>query len=500
VNRPVSVAGVAFFRVAFGTILFAEVVRYFANNWVQETFIAPGFHFTYRGFEWVRPWPGAGMNLHFAALGILAALIAAGAYYRVATVLFFLGFTYVFLLEKAVYLNHLYLVCLLSFLLMFLPLERAWSWDAWRARRGGGSGRLPNNVPPGRRDVPERPSLQDSEQISTLVLWALRAQIAIPYVYGALAKLNGDWLRGQPMQIWMSRMEGARVWIPAFGEPWLAVLISWGGFLFDLLVVPLLLWKRTRPFAFAAAVLFHVANALMWDIGIFPWFMICATTLFLEPDWPRRLLRYVGRPSQAVVEKTAWEGRPTKEPALERHPTSTWQNYALATVLGVFFAVQFLCPLRHYLYPGHVDWTEEGSQFAWRMMLNDKAAVLQITFIDPATGRRMPFDPRHYLTRRQIDKMSHDPEMLREFANYVKAQLKDTELEGYEVRALVLCSLNGRKPQLLIDPTVDLGAKPRTLWPKPWIVPLTEPLPEEPWLVPQSEWIKHVDLRPPQQP
>jgi hypothetical protein len=163
-------------------------------------------------------------------------------------------------------------------------------------------------------------------------------------------------------------------------------------------------------------------------------------------------------------------------------------------MLAVFFALQLLLPLRHFLYPGNVDWTEEGSQFAWRMMLNDKATAIQILLVDPHSGRRRPVDPRAFLTPRQINKMSEDPELLREFACYLKRNLAAADLGQFEVHVVALCSLNGRKPQLLIDPGVDLGVQPRTLFPQKWIVPLTEPLPDEPWLVPQSEWKEHVDV------
>jgi hypothetical protein len=70
------------------------------------------------------------MEVHFIVMGLLAAAIAAGMLYRVATVLFFLAFTYVFLLDQVCYLNHFYLVCLYSFLMIFVPAHRAFSVDA----------------------------------------------------------------------------------------------------------------------------------------------------------------------------------------------------------------------------------------------------------------------------------------------------------------------------------------------------------------------------------
>ena len=64
---------------------------------------------------------------------------------------------------------------------------------------------------------------------------------------------------------------------------------SYGGMLFDLLIVPALLWSRTRPFAFVFCIFFHVTNKMLFDIGIFPFLAIAATTIFFSPDWPRRV-------------------------------------------------------------------------------------------------------------------------------------------------------------------------------------------------------------------
>ena len=43
-----------------------------------------------------------------------------------------------------------------------------------------------------------------------------------------------------------------------------------------------------------------------------------------------------------------------------------------------------------------------------------------------------------------------------------------------EVRARTFVSLNGRRPQPLVDPDVDLAAQPRDLSHASWIVPLRD--------------------------
>ncbi|MDA2923355.1 HTTM domain-containing protein, partial [Acidobacteria bacterium AH-259-L09] len=177
---PVDIASLVYFRIAFGAIMLWEVWRYFSHNWISPVWMAPTFRFTYWGFDWIKPWPGDGLYLHFYALGLLSLLIILGLFYRFSTTLFFLGFTYCFLLEKTRYLNHFYLVCLISFLLIFVPAHRAFSLDALR-----------------------RPSRR-SDTAPAWALWLLRAQIGIVYFYGGVAKLNSDWLAGEPLRHWLA--------------------------------------------------------------------------------------------------------------------------------------------------------------------------------------------------------------------------------------------------------------------------------------------------------
>jgi len=250
---PVDAASLAVFRIAFGALMLWEVWKYFANGWIARYYVDPTFHFTYFGFEWVRPWPGSWMYVHFAILGVLAGCIALGTLYRLATMLFFLAFSYTFLLEQARYLNHLYLVCLISFLMIFVPAHRALSIDA--------------------RFAPHI----ESAVVPAWVVWVLRFQIAVLYVYGGIAKLNGDWLLGEPVRTWLAQRSDQSVLGSWLTQEWLVYALCYGGLLFDLLIVPLLLWRRTRTVALVAALAFHLMNAYLFTIGIFPWLMIAAT-------------------------------------------------------------------------------------------------------------------------------------------------------------------------------------------------------------------------------
>jgi hypothetical protein len=446
---PDDIAGIVCFRIAFGALMVWEAWRFADLGWIREYYVDPPFHFTYLGLDWVRPWPGDGMYLHFAAMALFAVGITIGAWYRLSAALFFVAYTYVFLLDQATFNNHYYLISLLSFLMVFLPAERALSVDAWRRPR------IRSTTAPG------------------WVLWTLRAAVAIPYLYGALAKLKDDWLRGQPMGLWLANATDVPLVGRWFLEPWAPLLFSWGGLLFDLLIVPALLWPRTRAVAFVAALLFHVTNAWLFPIGVFPPLMIAATTLFLPPSWPREFgFRWplAAAPPAAAVAKA-----PVAANAGPPSPVRVG-GVVVAVVLLGFFAVQLLLPLRHFAYPGPVMWTEEGLRFAWHMRLRDKWGEARFHVSDPATGQRWVVDPDDELASFQEVEMASKPDMLLQYAHHLARRWEAAGHPGVEVRAETMVSLNGRDPQPLVDPTVDLARQPRDLGHATWIMPLTEPL------------------------
>ncbi len=263
---PVDIASLVYFRILFGGILLANVWIYFHNGWVAMEFIRPRFHFSYYGFKWLHPLPSNGMYFLFAAMGVLAFFILIGFAYRLSAILFFLGFAYMFLLEEALYLNHYYFVALVSFLMIFVPAHRKLSVDAWL-----------------------RPRLA-SDFAPAWSLWILRAQMGFVYFFGGVAKINFDWLQGWPLRIWLPRDLNLPVLAGLRDQLWLALFFSYSGLFLDLLAVPLLLWRRTRVYMFAALALFHLTNLHLFDIGIFPWFATAMTALYFDPDWPRRLI------------------------------------------------------------------------------------------------------------------------------------------------------------------------------------------------------------------
>ncbi|MAU01048.1 MAG: HTTM domain-containing protein [Anaerolineaceae bacterium] len=360
--------------------------------------------FTYAGFGWIRPLPPTGMWFIFIVLAVLGLTIAAGFLTRFSLASFFLLFTYVELIDKSYYLNHYYFVSLFSFLLIFLPLGAAWSVD----------GRL-GRIPP-------------QQTVPAWMIWLVRGQLGLVYFFAGVAKINADWLlAAQPLTIWLHARTGTPLIGPLFDQSWLPYLMSWAGMLFDLTIPFWLSWRRTRVWAYTAVILFHGLTGLLFNIGMFPWIMIACTLVFF--DW-----RVLVESNQKLVQ--------------ERKRPSPW----LTPLLAIFFLIQILLPLRHWLYPGNVNWNEEGSRFAWRVMLVEKTG--QVTFFvrDPVSGAEWLVLPSDYLTLQQEKQMAFQPDMIVQFAHF----LAERYPQPVEVRAEAYVSWNGRLSCLLLDPTVNL--------------------------------------------
>jgi hypothetical protein len=457
---PVDNGWLAFFRILFGIEMLYTVWKHFDHGRVLWYSEAP-FLFKYYGFEWVHAWPGDWLKVHYIILGVLSGCIILGLFYRISMTLFFFGFTYIYLLDQADFLNHYYLVCLLALVMIFIPAHQSLSIDAWL-----------------------RPRLR-SHTAPTWTLWLLRFQVGIPYFFGGIAKLNADWLRGEPMHIWLvERMDNFPLMADFFATREAGYFFSYGGLFFDLFIIPMLLWPRTRLLGYAMAVFFHVTNSFLFGIGIFPWMMMLASLIYFSPELPRRLLRKLAR-----VRPLA-----SPRPAAASERLDQRQRRILA-VLGVYLAFQCLFPLRHFLYSGNVSWTEDGHRFAWHMMLRTKRGYVRLYAHDPTTGLTFHLDPTDYLSFEQRRDLAGHPDMIRQFAHFLanepdmQRELRKRGLKRIEIRADGWVTLNGRIPQRMIDPNVDLSRQPRTLWSKSWVLPLTEPFRyDEPFGIGRDDW------------
>lgn len=436
--RPIPIASLVLFRLVFGILGFADVL----GIWLYYHFVTDAFNpdrvqFKFIGFEWLPVFHDPWMSIFFILTLISALLIFLGKWYRPATTFFAFAFTYLFLLEKAHYLNHGYLFCWISFIMIFLPADRALSLD-----------------------ILSKPWYKRS-QVPFWSMAILPYMMGMVYFFGGIAKINPDWLNGIPLIYWLENKKDLFLIGPLVAQDWVAYFMSYGGLLLDLFVVFFLLNKRTRIWAFCFVLFFHFTNLLIFNIGIFPVLSITLTSLYFAPDYPVKIWNWLAKRIPILNRVTTWwKRREQKAGFQELSNEPIWQEQALyrpAIIIGIIAltAIHVFLPLRHHLYSGDVAWTEEGHRFSWRMMLRSKQAYGHFRVVDLDSGQEEKQFLKGELTKKQSRKLYTHPDMIWQMAQHLK---KRYEAEGRRVAiyAVAKARLNGGKYCTYIDPEVDL--------------------------------------------
>ncbi|MGB3778276.1 MAG: HTTM domain-containing protein [Tunicatimonas sp.] len=412
--EPVDNSPLVLFRGVFGLLIALEAGGAIATGWVRRVFVEPTFTFNFIGFDWLQPLVGETMYILYATMAALGLMVMLGYHYRFAVVSFGLLWTVSYLLQKTSYNNHYYLLILLCGMMAIVPAHRYWSLDVKQGRVA---------------------------QSLTCPRWCLLIfglQVGIVYFFAAVAKLYPGWLSGEPIGAWLANKADYFLIGPWLQSAWLPMVVAYGGVTFDALVVPLLLWRRTRLFAFGVGLVFHLFNSAVFHIGIFPYLMIGICVFYFPPEQIRRWF-FGSKPSRGSV-------------AITPYPTQRW----LVALFAIYFAWQIYLPLRHHLYYGDVLWTEEGHRMAWRMMLRSRWGNVTFTVVDPTTGKSWNAVPSDYLTPKQARKLAANPDLIWQFSQRLEEDYRRKGYADVEVYATARASVNGSKLMPLTDPTVDL--------------------------------------------
>ena len=341
-------------------------------------------------------------------------------------------------MDKTTYLNHYYLVSSLSFLMIFLPCSSYFSLDS-----------------------------KNKKKIPKWTIDSLKLMLLIVYLYAGLAKVNSDWLfNAQPLKIWLK----TKYTIPLIGDTLLQqdftyYLFSWGGMLYDIFIPFLLLYRRTRFFAFIMVIIFHVLTRILFPaIGMFPVIMIFSCIIFFDSDVHKKILSFI---------KKILRIREIESENPEYFSNIKMQKASLL-IVSIFFVLQILFPLRSTLYPGELLWTEQGYRFSWRVMLIEKAGYTSFKVVDNLTGNSELVNNNLYLTKFQEKQMSFQPDMIIEYAHYLADVYSDRGFGDISVYADSYVTLNGRPSQKFINPEIDLIKQKRGFKNKDWILPLDD--------------------------
>lgn len=411
--EPIDNAPLIIFRIFLGFLLAAETFGAIATGWVRKVLIEPEFTFSHIGMDWLQPLPGYGMYFYFFFMGIAGIMVMLGYKYRFFLGLFTILWTGVYLMQKTSYNNHYYLLILVCLIMFFLPANRYASLD------------VKNNPEIKQHKMPRWCSV-------VMIL-----QMAIVYFYATVAKFYPGWLDGSFTKIILSETE-FDTFAELFSQHWFHLFIAYSGIAFDMLIVPLLLWKKTRTIAFLAALSFHIFNAIFLQIGIFPFFALSFTVFFYPPEKIRNLFFRKKIP----VEYT--------EPIYENKPV-------LIYFFLPFFIIQTLLPIRHHFIKGDVLWTEEGHRLSWRMMLRQRQGYATYKVIDKKTQMEIPYDYLKNLTRKQRNFAATNPDGIWQMSQRIKKEFAE---KGVDVSIFVISkvAINRGDSRTLINPNVDMAS------------------------------------------
>jgi len=433
-EKPIDIAPLVYARIVLGVLISLEFSLGVFTNYGQ-TLIQGNMHFSYLMTGFIEPWSSPLMiQGHFMFNFILGILFAMGFYYRWVTPLFLLSGASLFLMEKSLYINHFYLYSLILFLFLFLPANRGYSFDSWR-----------------------KPQIKVSE-VPAWTVYILLFQLSVVYFYSGIAKINADWFQAQPVQIWLGRKADYPLIGGILSSTSYAYIVAYGGLLFDLLIVPSMLYRPTRKVAFFICCFFHLANVITFGVGTFPWFSMAATALFFAPSSFRK-----------------WKLRTHLLPVGIKTYSLGRKKRFIYLVFSLYMILQLLVPLRLHLYPGNASWTEQGHFFAWRMMLRTKQGSIKFTVKDAKSSAIESVKLSDHLNKTQIRKIAGNPDFIVQFAHYLKEYyLEEKNYISPEIYAENEVSLNGRERQAMIPPGLDLGQVKRDLSPYSWIIPQKE--------------------------
>lgn len=400
------------FRIFFGLLLAAESFGAIATGWVRRVFVDAQFTFSHIGMEWLQPLPGNGMYFYFVVMGVSGLLVMLGYRYRLSLLTFTILWAGVYFMQKSSYNNHYYLLLLISIIMLFLPANQYASLDAKR-----------------------NPSIK-SLSMPQWCSWVMIAQIAILYFFATIAKFYPGWLDGSFTRLLFVN-NPFEVIKQVVEHPSFHLFIAYSGILFDLLIVPLLLIRKTRTMAFFAAIFFHLFNAIFLHIGIFPFFALSFTVFFYPPDFIRRIFF-------------------KRKPILEETEINYETKLTLLWFFIPYFIIQLALPIRHWFIPHDVLWTEEGHRLSWRMMLRSRQAITHFRIIDKETDDLILYDYRKNLSDKQQNFVAANPDGIWQMAQIIKKEFAD---KNQDVSIFVdsQVSINGGMYQQFIDPNVDFA-------------------------------------------
>lgn len=355
--KPIDNSQVVLYRMLFGFLMAVESFGAIGTGWVKKTLVDPQFTFSFFGFEWLQPLPGNGMYYYFILMGLVSLMVMLGYRYKLNILALALLWSGAYFMQKTSYNNHYYLVMLLTWGMLFMNPHHYASLDVKRT-----------NI--------EKHLCQNWNRIFFVFL------LLLVFTYGSIAKFYPGWWSGDFIKNSFSNKTDYWLIGSLLGKKWFQLFITYSGVIFDALIIPLLIWERTRIFAFVGLVIFNLFNSVVFQIGVFPYTVIALTVFFFKPETIRKLFF----PKKQYTHIIDFDFQ------------SILNNSFTFYILIAFFTIQVALPLRHHFITGDVNWREEGHRMSWRMMLRTKRGTINLEIVNPKNQEKIYVKKEDYLT------------------------------------------------------------------------------------------------------
>ena len=459
--KPQDSLGLAAFRILWGMMLIYEMYLFSRDDFkkMRIMFYSSAYRMPFRYMEWMVTPTIANMEIIVYIAFIAAVGISCGCAYRISTIVFTILFAFMFFLEASFYLNHFYLLLIITFTMIFVPANARMSVDSLLYPMRFFKSRVP--------------------------AWnylIFKSIVFVVYSWAVIVKLNVDWLRGEPLRHWLnpSVAEGFPQIQYFLGRWYAPYVMSYGGIIIDVLQ-PLLLiqsgWLNVVGFIITIA--FHTSNKILMNIGLFPFMCIILSSLFSDVSWPRRFTfdddqtkddeyeytLYV-RQKNGVYSASIWNGK------------IGFRQWVVVGFFVLWIAFLSLSPARFLLRTTREQqpWDEIYHDFSWRMKLRTKDCD-GLFFAKFGNDSYMvnPFQDK-FMTLRQFKKSISDPWHVRYLGNALADLLRDNHPQHIrpEIYTDVMCSLNYRFPMPFVLPDVDLTSDAVSGPVESWVIPLPD--------------------------
>src|SRR5690606_4646289 len=201
------------------------------------------------------------MYVVFGLMGLASLGVIFGFKYRISIIGLTLLWSLAYFGQKTSYNNNYYLMWLIGLMMCFFLVNANASLDA-----------------------KINPEIKKN-YMPQCIRWAFIIQVSCIYIYATVAKFYPDWLDGTVTRNMFMSMKNMPDYVQnLFQKNEFQLFIAYMGIAFDGLIVPALLWKRTRWLAIIASLIFHIFNSITLQIGVFPYFALSFCIFFFQPN------------------------------------------------------------------------------------------------------------------------------------------------------------------------------------------------------------------------